>query len=1471
VDYLQKYGEGFESSAQKKIQEDGDKVIKESAEEVKSITEKVGVFENFLDDNPNLSGADESYSKFTIIQHDLNRLTKRRGESNKNKNLINRVNQDYGRSDWSVLNELDGDQIEQKIEYVTEEIELKTYYELYYLNKDKKFDGRNILKIEGQVAYTDDFITDDFTATTTTQIEVAGQLQTIQTITSKNELRTLEQRIPKIPSFLFNGTNSFEIKDYRPGEKTTSAGLFGYTHPNGATDTERARLVRLMVEPKSGKQYFKDGLKFKVAFEDVNKSKTINNLKNLSLKRNDYLRGYIPIGPELWFLPTSVKKIIINLFEDYVGDDFNNFGGDAKGTTGSDFDKVLSVIDPLNFPNPKGDGITNRDFTDTLKGDMTPYKLKSISETTNYKLPLIDKDDGASPSYPEALKRWERTYTNFEGKTPRPPSSSILTQRPSPNKVVPTEMSFGDSATENIDTKAYFPTVFYIPKGGETTTPDTFDTVYSKEIKSEYVVANSTPRIWWGEYAVDSNGEETQQEYFYFNQSEIDKYIEGISNVLSTTKVENLTKKLFKSGLSSELNNQDNDIKLALYRSLQSIYNKWISASSNSGDQKRLFYNPIGSGIDDDRLLIDHFSFVNRINADIGNKAVINLETTLTIKNNIENSIFGITSDILDTSNFAFHPLPAYVDLSTGLTDFSKKQNEEKGGLRENIIRNMFIPQTSSQSFSYASGPHYLCMYVGGNSKVLDFGKNIESERCLKLNDEKGEKRGDSGTLMETIGSDSNGDPTKDKTSPGVVGFKVKFGDQNQNHFIGVELDQAEYKNTNESLRAIEMISQAGQPGAAGGLVFKGQSLYEVFLNRSYSCTVEAFGNMMIQPLQYFELENVPMFYGSYLIRDVKHSIKPHSVKTSFTGDRIPQTTTPLVEDVIALYEIQRGEGETTSLGGGSSSTFGGGSATGSYDLSNLETNEDTTQILDFLKTSAVDINGDPINSPFELKDWENASLGSEGKWPNGGPEGIDLHWTAGHTKESAFTTLKTGGLGYHIVLGEDGIAYRFSPLEQITSHGGCGKVYPKGLKPPGTCRSLNSKAIGISYVGGVESGRSFLYKGEKSGSPYARTYDQWQTPQITTPVCPNGTKIGSSGISVCSDGGDYGVGKVGVGNTYNSKAQWKNLVNSILFVKAKFPKTIKYITTHYMHDSNKSDVGKDFPWNKLIEELKAGGWEDVKIITEWTAQDTGKILKQDTLNATLDEYVLTSTELQEYTDNGGSGDLNTDGLGSSTQEVLSYSSITDKDIWTLLAISARENYLESEQGMADVAQSILNRLGSGGGYGATVNDTDAIAKIITADIQYEPTFISDTNQTAAQVWKDIKDYNTAIKAVQYKKGDTNSLTEAQAKERLSAAYRGIKNNLIKSYSFIQGRTDFKSPTAYKIVDNKNVGNLSKGGDSKIKKEISDGSRPPFVHRGTEKNNVFGFANNYVDNITYVYQVPPYLSNKLTRIKNNFT
>ena len=62
----------------------------------------------------------------------------------------------------------------------------------------------------------------------------------------------------------------------------------------------------------------------------------------------------------------------------------------------------------------------------------------------------------------------------------------------------------------------------------------------------------------------------------------------------------------------------------------------------------------------------------------------------------------------------------------------------------------------------------------------------------------------------------------------------------------------------------------------------------------------------MIQPMMYFHLENVPMFWGAYLITEVKHNIKPHYVTTTFKGTRVPRVIIPLVTDTYSTMVLSK-------------------------------------------------------------------------------------------------------------------------------------------------------------------------------------------------------------------------------------------------------------------------------------------------------------------------------------------------------------------------------------------------------------------------------------------------------------------------------------------------------------------------------------------------------------------------------------
>lgn len=129
-------------------------------------------------------------------------------------------------------------------------------------------------------------------------------------------------------------------------------------------------------------------------------------------------------------------------------------------------------------------------------------------------------------------------------------------------------------------------------------------------------------------------------------------------------------------------------------------------------------------------------------------------------------------------------------------------------------------------------------------------------------------------------------------------------------------------------------------------------------------------------------------------------------------------------------------------------------------------------------------------------------------------------------------------------------------------------------------------------------------------------------------------------------------------------------------------------------------------------------------------------------------------------------------------------------DFWTLAAVAALED--GRAQGVADVAQSVYNRLADGM-YGKSVYD------ILTRDGQYQVAFIDPTasrgpGTKVADIWKSIKDSDSAAAAIMYyyeKRGQ--SITREQAKRKAEAAAEAIRNPTLqkKAAEFVQGRTDF--------------------------------------------------------------------------------
>jgi murein DD-endopeptidase MepM/ murein hydrolase activator NlpD len=326
-----------------------------------------------------------------------------------------------------------------------------------------------------------------------------------------------------------------------------------------------------------------------------------------------------------------------------------------------------------------------------------------------------------------------------------------------------------------------------------------------------------------------------------------------------------------------------NIIKLQLYRTCKNIYDKWIGGTtdvdnlifrsgldSRNGIDKQLANKRTGKEDGATPRLIDSFRFVTRSFRDIGDELFINpKEMGSIIKNNPGSSFYDVVSSMLASNYFNFIALPTYINY---------------GDVEE--LTNMFKPTSTSESFKTGSiGPSFVCVYVGQVSKNLDF-KNSEYPndgvdfQCDKNNN-----------LIPTSAKDFTLDANNYENNVAV--FSVNYSQQNQNLFKDVILDQSEFAETAESLKITDEIAQKGAENRG---TFAGQNLYNVYSVRSYKTEVEMMGNAMIQPMMYFQLNNIPMFHGAYMIVHVKHSIKPNHMSTVFNGVRIRNVETPIID-----------------------------------------------------------------------------------------------------------------------------------------------------------------------------------------------------------------------------------------------------------------------------------------------------------------------------------------------------------------------------------------------------------------------------------------------------------------------------------------------------------------------------------------------------------------------------------------------
>lgn len=334
----------------------------------------------------------------------------------------------------------------------------------------------------------------------------------------------------------------------------------------------------------------------------------------------------------------------------------------------------------------------------------------------------------------------------------------------------------------------------------------------------------------------------------------------------------------------------DKDICLSTYMVLKNLYDRWIATksvndwklSNAEGEFSKFkfvdaYYNDIGG-----RLVVN----TTHVDAEISKMVpTLNTNTTngSTSYNNV--SVLSFLSNVASKNGMVLMCLPLDMFTKNAMLDFST----------------IFTPKSFMTGTGGKDTSSYVCIYSSRPSSKLniedDSGDNMYVDDGFTVADATGNIE-EAGEKLFGLNDEGGGNP--------VSVFGVTYAKQNQSYFKNISVGMENPQVTEASIAATMNIAAAANDEPRAPISF-GQDLYRVYSDYSYTCKVDMFGCAQILPLMYFQLNNIPLFRGVYMITKVEHTISPGDMTTSFTGVRIARDKVPFREASM-IYPQENGK-----------------------------------------------------------------------------------------------------------------------------------------------------------------------------------------------------------------------------------------------------------------------------------------------------------------------------------------------------------------------------------------------------------------------------------------------------------------------------------------------------------------------------------------------------------------------------------
>lgn len=327
------------------------------------------------------------------------------------------------------------------------------------------------------------------------------------------------------------------------------------------------------------------------------------------------------------------------------------------------------------------------------------------------------------------------------------------------------------------------------------------------------------------------------------------------------------------------------DEKLSTYLTLKNLYDKHLYNVVDDCSEKYNYKERDKLG---DKTEINRFHFIDSYYKDISDEFIFNNKIILGILDDVVKGYNsgkgeGIYSSEMSVYSFMSLLCQRHEMLLLSVPVFNGACNESSG---IDNLEKMFTPLPYN-NVENLKGPSYICFYPHKPSQHLDNPTSqYENDGFLITNDLNATSTFEGPTTIKAL---RDGEDQKYI----IPSFGVEYGSQKQSVFKNITVNMDAPQVTEVSAVNLFQLSQLGNTDSMK-IQFSGQDLYKIYSNYSYTCQVEMMGCAQVQPLMYFQLNNIPMFRGAYLIINVDHDIVPGDMKTTFKGVRINKTQIPM-------------------------------------------------------------------------------------------------------------------------------------------------------------------------------------------------------------------------------------------------------------------------------------------------------------------------------------------------------------------------------------------------------------------------------------------------------------------------------------------------------------------------------------------------------------------------------------------------